>query len=377
MSDTPVEVVWLDSSQAFAEIAASWLNSDCLAIDTEFERRTTYYPILALVQVYDGKKVYLIDPLAVECPPVFRQICADPSIIKIMHSAREDLEVFYYSWQCKINGLFDSQIAYSFLNEALSIGYAPLVEKLCAISLDKEQTQSDWIKRPLSAKQHDYAANDVLYLIKIYQDLAEQIKSKPFYDLFKQECQELTQVAIKPTDLTSDYRDAKDVWKLKPTDLALFHQLYNWRERTAIDHDRTRNHILRDPELVQVAIVKPKSKTALSKVDNFHPRSFRLYWQAITELVNQYTDPDDLPSAIANPRDIKNLNLLTDRLLSQVKQVAKQKQLMPSLLMSKRIARKIAFAHLTGEKLPPGFSGWRANLLKPVFDSILTEFKPD
>ena len=162
------EVKWIDDNQTFAGLAQSWRSLPYLALDTEFERRTTYYPKFALLQIYDGQSIYLIDPLKVECCDAFRELMADPQVDKILHSVKEDLEVLFYSWQCQLQGLFDTQVAYAFTNGEASMGYARMVAEMCDITLAKEATQSDWLKRPLSAVQLDYAAKDVLYLPFIY-----------------------------------------------------------------------------------------------------------------------------------------------------------------------------------------------------------------
>ena len=313
-------VVWINDSVSFANLADKWLDVSMLAIDTEFERRTTYYPILALVQIFDGETVYLIDPLKVECPDSFRSICQNDKIVKVMHSAREDLEVFYYSWGCRFKGLFDTQVAYAFNSGEISKGYAGLVEALCRVLLDKQATQSNWMLRPLSDKQLDYAAKDVLYLPKIYLQLSRSLADKTFNHLFKLECEELCTLAIKSPDYAKDYREAKDVWRLNKKQLSLFKQLYQWREETAIKDDRTKNHILRDPQLVQVAISQPKSKTALQKIEDFHPRAFRLYYQEILDIVSRFNaEPSDEANCVANPRDVSQLNLLSDNFLKLVK----------------------------------------------------------
>jgi len=364
-------VVWVEDANTFAQLANSWLACDYLAIDTEFERRTTYYPILALVQVYDGEKVYLIDPLKVDCPSDFRLLCENENITKIMHSAREDLEVFYYSWGCQLKGLFDTQIAHAFVSGEMSKGYAALVESICGNTLDKQATQSDWMLRPLSDKQLDYAAKDVIYLPELYNQLKEQLKEQPYFNLYQYECDELCLLVTKLPDYNYDYRTAKDVWRLNQTELCLFKKLYQWREETAIKENRTKNHILRDPQLVQVASQMPQSKTALQKIEDFHPRSFRLYHQAIIELVEAFkVAPEKEVRRIPNPRDLVNLNRLSDMFLGIVKAKATQQGIASGLLASKRLVKKIAFAKLTDEPFPAVWDGWRGELLKSELNRI-------
>lgn len=367
-------VVWVDSDAAFARLADSWRRLSLLAIDTEFERQTTYYPILALVQVFDGKTVYLIDPLKVECPDEFRQICANRNIVKVMHSAREDLEVFYYSWQCRLNGLFDTQIAYAFLHGEISKGYAALVADVCQQSIDKQETRSDWTKRPLSNAQLDYASKDVIYLPALYEHLNEAINKTAIGELFVKECDELCRVVQKKPDYDTDYRMAKEVWKLGKRQLSLFRQLYQWREQTGIKDNRTVNHIIKDPQLVQIAISQPNSKGELFKIADLHPKSIRLYWSAISELIKAFKNAsnNDLV-CVSNPREVEGLKQLCDLLTKVVKSEAARLGLAANLLASKRQVKKIAFAKLTGEKFPDLWDGWRGDILKPAFEPVFSQ----
>jgi len=368
-------VVWIDDSKTFSEIAHSWRQASCLAIDTEFERRTTFYPKFALLQVFDGEQVYLVDPLKVECPEVFRQILADPTMVKILHSAKEDLEVFYYSWDCSISGLFDTQVAYAFTNGTSSIGYANLVADCFGVQLAKEATQSDWLARPLSSVQLDYAAKDVIYLPEIYQKLAAQLAVQPYYDIFKRECQELCQIVKQVPNFEVDYRLAKEVFKLDARQLGLFKRLYQWREEVAIRDDRTRNHLAKDGVLVQLAMLNPDSKRLLKRLEGLHPRTIRQYGDQLIEIIDNFNRaPLDAPKLVANPRDLENMKTVSDQLLKAAIIVAKEAGIAPAILASKRMIRKIAYAYLAEEPFPEVWSGWRGVMLKPVFDPIISQF---
>ncbi|MET1254295.1 ribonuclease D [Aliikangiella maris] len=376
MSSLSPPVYWIDSQQQFIEAIDRWHSSPFLAIDTEFERRTTYFPILALLQIYDGDAVYLIDPLAVECTDSFRQLCADESKVKILHSAKEDIEVLFHSWHCPIKNLFDTQVAYAFTQGTISIGYAAIVNELCQQEVSKEETQSDWLKRPLTQDQQAYAANDVIFLPKLYQILSKQITEQPFSDWFVAECQELCELIEQQLLDDEDYRQAKEVWRLNGTQLALFKLLYNWRETTAIKENRTKNHIAKDPQLVQLAIVMPKNKNDFYKIQGLHPKSVRLYGEAILQIVNSFLQKDgQTQSIVPNPRNIEHFNQLSSALANVVEQFAKRHQIATPVLASKRMIRKLTFAFLAKEKLPSGWTGWRASVLMPLFQPVLAEFQ--
>jgi len=347
-----------------------------LAIDTEFERRTTYYAKLALLQIHDGDAIYLIDPLTTDCPESLRTVFADPKITKILHSSKEDLEVLYTSWNCKVNGLFDTQVAYSFMHQELSIGYAKLVEEMTGIFVSKGETNSDWLKRPLSDRQLNYAAKDVLYLIDIFNQLKSQISNKSYFKFFQAECDEYCEGAYTKMESLADYRDAKDVSQLDETDLSLFKILFDWREKTAKKDDRTKNHIIKDQGLVQLTKMKALSTNQLKAITELHPRSVRLYAKEWFDIISnwQSSERTSLP-VVPNPRDLKDLNRLSSTLESSVKSVAKENQLSPTLLLSKRLIKKLAYSILTNNLTPVQWQGWRKELLEKLVSEKAAEFK--
>ncbi|PCI71292.1 MAG: hypothetical protein COB38_06140 [Gammaproteobacteria bacterium] len=368
-----VDVEWIDSFERLTEVSETWQVKKYIAIDTEFERRTTFFARLALVQIFDGEKIYLIDPLSTECPSALKDVLENSNIIKIFHSCKEDLEVLYTSWKCQLKGLFDTQVAYSFLTDELSIGYARLVESFYSIPVDKKETTSDWIKRPLTEQQKEYASKDVLYLIEMFLQQSKDLKEKNYFELFDQECKELCINAIESSDSFSDYREAKDVWRLNENQVGLFQCLFDWRENTARQSDRTKNHIIKDHELVELTIMAPESKNQIRQLESLHPRSLRLYSESWLEVVKTWQS-NGSPSldVVLNPRDINGLKAQTNRIEQIVKEVAKENDINPTFLLSKRVIRKLAQAIITNSKKPPQWKGWRKNLLQEcISDGVL------
>lgn len=366
----------LNDHDELDKLAISWSDKKCLAIDTEFERRTTYFAKLALVQVYDGEAIYLIDPLTMDCPKSFREVLENPQITKILHSSKEDLEVLYTSWNCKVKGVFDTQVAFSFLYDELSIGYAKLVEEMTGTFVSKGETNSDWIKRPLSERQLNYAAKDVLYLIDIFRQLESKLSNKGYFRFFHAECEEYCEGAYLKMEAQADYRDAKDVNLLDGNDLGLFKILFDWREQRAKTDDRTRNHIIRDQALVQLVKMKASSTNQLKMIADLHPRSVRLYADEWFDIISQWQSSEkiNLPM-IPNPRDVKEFNRFSTALESIVKSIAKANQISATLLLSKRLIKKLAFSILTDGQLPVQWQGWRKELLEELVADKVAEFK--
>jgi len=328
------------------------------------------------VQIYDGEAIYLIDPLAIDCPASLRTVFEDPEITKILHSSKEDLEVLYTSWNCKVKGLFDTQVAYSFLRDELSIGYAKLVEEMTATFVSKGETNSDWIKRPLSERQLSYAAKDVLYLIDIFKQLTSEFSDKNYLKFFQAECQEYCQNAFFKMETPADYREAKEISQLGEIDLSLFKLLFDWREQKAKADDRTKNHIIRDQSLVQMAKLKPSSAAQLKTIADLHPRSVRLYHRDWFDIICKWQSSEKTSLAIVpNPRDMKELNRLSSILESIVKSIAKSNHISATLLLSKRLIKKLAFSFLTDNQAPSQWQGWRKHLLEQAINEKAAEFK--
>lgn len=370
-----VPVILIEEFDELEELAKSWLEIKALAVDTEFERRTTFYAKLALLQVYDGQTIYLIDPLKTDCPQSLKGIFANNSIVKILHSCKEDIEVLFTEWGCKIANLFDTQVAYHMVEDEASIGYARLVEKFTNVSLSKQQTQSDWIKRPLSSAQLKYAANDVLYLIYIYKILRTRLVELNLNDLFENECSEIVKLSIERVILPADYREAKEVNLLNSTDLSLFKLLFEWREAAARKDNRTKNHIIKDQQLVQMAMLKPLNKGALNGLSDLHPRSTRKYADSWISIVDNWKNSTAISLPIVvNPRDIAEIKPLVTEWEKLIKQVAKQKGIPATLIMSKRIMRKLAYALITKSAPPAIWSGWRKKLLQDMLIEKTKQF---
>jgi ribonuclease D len=370
-----VPVVYIENNQDFESVASTWLDLPMLAIDTEFERRTTFYAKLALVQVFDGQTIYLIDPIKVTCSVSFKKAIESPHIIKILHSCKEDLEVLYTEWDCKLSSLFDTQVAYQFNTQELSIGYAKLVEELTSNKVDKQQTNSDWTKRPLTKAQLEYAAIDVIYLFQCYQILNGKLKGQNYLPFFVEECSELCSGAIARVDNCADYRDAKDVWHLNGVDLSLFKVLFEWRERVARTENRTKNHIIRDQGLVQMAQNKPDSINKIKNINDLHPRSVRLYAEAWLSIIKQWREgsPKTLET-VPDPRDVDGSKAFSSAIEKVVKQVAQEQQVSPTALLSKRMIRKLGYALSTKSTPPLAWQGWRKRLLLESVQEISKQF---
>jgi len=187
---------FIDSSEDLAYLNKELLHKPYLGVDTEFRRTTKDNMRLALLQVNDDEEIYLIDAIAIDDPGENASFLFSESVVKIFHSCKEDLEAIYAWSNEEMTNIFDTQIANAFLDGDYSIGYQGLVEKRLGINLEKKETRSNWVRRPLSNAQLKYAALDVEYLIYLYKEQKEELINSFKLDWHNQDIERLIKVTF-------------------------------------------------------------------------------------------------------------------------------------------------------------------------------------
>ena len=189
---------YIDSIEDLSFLNKELLQKPCIGVDTEFRRTTKDNMRLALLQVNDGEETYLIDSIKVSEPGDNASFLFSNSVTKIFHSCKEDLEAIFSWTNQEMVNLFDTQLANSFLGGNFSIGYQSLVEQEIGVVLNKNETRSNWIRRPLSDSQLKYAALDVEYLIYLYKVQKEELVNKTKLEWHDQEVKKLIEVTFNP-----------------------------------------------------------------------------------------------------------------------------------------------------------------------------------
>jgi ribonuclease D len=248
------------------EFIAQLNNKTIIAVDTEFFRETSYYPKLALVQIATDSIIACIDPLAFDAKKALQKILLDENITKIIHSCSQDLEVLFYYLGKAPRNIYDTQIANALLTEQHQAGYASLVENELDVQLDKSQTRSNWLQRPLTKKQIQYAGDDVYYLYQVHSLLDEKLhkaERKAWLD------EELSKLFNDENNfqVASDklWQRVKGSTKLTRKKLAIVQSIALWREQLAQKKDKTRRKILPDDIIIQLAIEPPENTSILNQ----------------------------------------------------------------------------------------------------------------
>jgi ribonuclease D len=248
-------------------------DAEYITVDTEFMREGTFWPELCLVQVAGPDDAAIIDPLAdgIDLQPLW-DLIADENVLKVMHAAKQDIEIFYNDGGVVPVPLFDTQVAAMVAGFGDQVGYETLIAKLAKVSLDKASRFTDWAHRPLSDSQLEYALADVTHLRPAYERLRERIGGNGRLEWIAEEMAALADPAAYAVVPEEAWRRLKPK-RNQPRYLAMLQAVAGWREREAMARDLPRNRILRDDVIAQIAARPPENEGALSRVRGV-PKNF-------------------------------------------------------------------------------------------------------
>ena len=260
----------VDSEKTLDDVIDSVLTGSRYAIDTEFHREKTYYPKLALVQIRWGAQTALIDPLAVDPRRLGRLFASD--ILAIFHAAQQDLEVLRHASLEAPRNIFDCQVAAGFVGYSTP-SLATLVQAVKKVSLSKGDRLTDWLRRPLTEQQCAYAADDVVHLFDLHDDLTRQLNELGRVDWVSTACAELAIRPTGPQDPSDAWLKLKEVRALKGPARGVAQSLAKWREERAMRSDLPPRRVMSDMALLGISQRVPKSVEELANtrgVDDRH-----------------------------------------------------------------------------------------------------------
>ncbi|MEM8941187.1 MAG: ribonuclease D [Pseudomonadota bacterium] len=304
-----------------------------VAVDTEFMRRNTFFPQVALLQLGVAGKAWLIDPLGITDLEPLRRFLTDPRCLKILHSCSEDLEVFRCWLDTSPSPLVDTQRAAALLGEGFGLGYRGLVERLCAIELDKGETRSNWLQRPLTESQCHYAAQDVLHLIPAWRALRDRSIDLGRLDWIIEEGREVARQQLQRE--ADGFRRVKGSGKLSRRQLETLRRLYDWRERRARTTDKPRGWVLEDRACLTLAVERPGHREALAALDVVPAGLLRKSGDAILECIAEASSTPEmelpLPAKSVLPPDER---VLFKTLRDQLKLLCSELGIAPEIALA-------------------------------------------
>ncbi len=364
----------------FASACGSLAGNAVVGLDTEFERTRTYYAKFALLQAAGGEDIVLADALAVSDWTPLAELLTNTAVTKVMHGCEEDLEVLGRATGQYPLALFDTQVAAGFAGLDFGMGYMRLVSQLLGIDLPKESQRSDWMQRPLSPLQLEYAAADAAWLPDLHGILVEKLAARGMLEWCTQECGEIVARRRLQDADGYDFRRIQYVSRLDRRGLAVARALCGWREARARERDRPRGWIMDDALLVDLAERRPADAAALEGIGGMPPK---LVSHCGAELVEMIANASSLPEpecpTAHTPPPVAEGKAWMKRLKAIVRDAAERHQLPPALLAGQRILKGLMVqAWPEGQaELPPVLAGWRRTVIGDALLDALRELASD
>ena len=367
----------ITDNAALLEICNLAQMKSAVALDTEFMRVSTYFPKLGLIQLYDGERVSLVDPLAITDFSPFVALLSNPKVLKILHSCSEDLLVFLQEFDQLPRPMIDTQIMARFLGLGTSAGLAKLAQQYLNVEIDKGATRTNWIKRPLSDIQLQYAAGDVWYLLPLYHILEKELAKTPWEQAVRDDCELVLAKTHKLQERDSEkaYLDIPNAWKLNPLELSRLRILAQWRQNVGIERDLALSYIVKSDNLWKVAKNNPRNTSEMLEM-GLTENEVRVRGKKILQLLSQARriSSNDYPKSIEriseDPRYKKTIRLLQEKVNSLTPE-----GLTPEIVASKRTLEELIKwvwkYDCSQDKLPELLIGWR----KPIGEKLVDALK--
>jgi len=357
--------------QILANSAIGWI-----AIDTEFVRVDTYFPELSLVQIQDSLgQAVIIDPIAIKenattDKPLHSliELLSSEAVIKVFHSARQDIEVLYQLEGIMPAAIFDTQIASVFRKHGEIAGFARVIENELNTKLDKSQTRTNWHSRPLTEKQINYALDDVRYLAPLYEKYLQELTPLQLKAV-QEDCDALLDESLYKPNPEKAGEKVKGTKGLKGKGIAIINTLAQWREVYAIEHNRPKKWVMSDEVIVHIAKRPPQTVQALYKVPNIKASSVKGYGEEWVQLIDEVfaMESHELPkppklASKETPQEEAVLHYLH----SYIHQIALNYKLVASNLINKTL-----LLELIRDPEQPKLTGWRQELIGSDLQALL------
>lgn len=352
---------WIDRPEQLAGRLAT--RPSRIGLDTEFIRERTWWPQLALVQIAIDGEVLLVDPLQPGMAAALAPLLADTGVLKIMHSPSEDLIALQHACGALPDPLFDTQHAAALCGIGNGMGYQKLVQAITGEELEKGETRSDWLRRPLSDSQLHYAQEDVRHLFAIHDALDARLGELGRRDWLAEDCARQLRAAREPGDAWP-HLAMRAAQYLDPAAQQRLLRLLRWRDTYAREADRPRNWILDNELAVLLAKSPPRDAAALQDLLDARPKSPRKLGAQLWGAV-QSPLPDEAAMPLAAPEERHRATLR--KMQQAIAEAAAALELPDALLLSRRRLEQI----LAEGRLPETLQGWRGPLLESRLKALL------
>jgi len=348
----------IDTAEALTAFAAGVTHAPALALDTEFMREKTYRAELCLVQLAGDRDAVCIDPLALPDLSPLAPVLTAPGTVKVMHAARQDLEVMLPAVGL-VQPVFDTQIAAALAGFPAQIGYAELARRLLGVELDKAHTRTDWTRRPLSAEQQEYALDDVRHLLPLRASLLATLGAKGRLAWLEEDLLALANADALRVAPEEAWKKVKGLPGLDESRQRLAQAVAAWRERRAIERNRPRGWILDDLSLREIVLRLPRSLDALGALPEMPESVVRKCGEELLALVRDAGIGEPAPPLPRRERPDPSQLATVKRLAEIAGAVAGELEIGAEVLATRRELEKLA----AGRQDVNLLRGWRADVI--------------
>ena len=362
---------FIQQQKDFENVLTLMSQCNTYGLDTEFIKVDTLWPKLGVFQINVEGKVYLLDGTALELSDFWNKLFNAKQ--NIFHACSEDIDLIYHYAQNKnLDNVFDTQVGMSFLGHGLQVSYQNALKTVLDIDIDKGQTRSDWLARPLTTEQLNYAANDVLYIMQLSDKIQAELTSKDILSFALEDCRNLTKEigTDVPTELLyaeiGNYRHSR-------RQLMQLQHLAVWREQIAKALNQPRSFILKNATMIDLVENNPKNNFLLSNIKKIRPNIIREHGKTIIDLLNFLPPQDEWPLRMARPIRHSSKEV-SDKLDAIIDRVSLETTIPKEVLLRKKwfnaLYQHIVFKN-DEQDLPSYLLGWRYDLLtKPLLNVL-------
>ncbi|MES9880532.1 MAG: ribonuclease D [Sedimenticola sp.] len=366
----------IDTAEGLKKLCDTLSSSPWLALDTEFVREKTYYPLFSLLQISNGEVAASVDPLALDDLTPLLDVLYDTRITKVFHAGRQDLEIFHNLWGKLPTPLFDTQLAATLLGLGDQVGYGNLVKEVLGVELEKGHARTDWSLRPLQPAQLRYALDDVIYLCDLYLQLKERLEQQGRDGWLKADFDYLanpTTYVIQPEDA---WQKVKGRQNLKGVQMAILQTLAGWRESEAQRADKPKRWILKDEVLADLARRQPKDESQMGRIRGLEPGTIKRRGETLLKLIGegQQIAKEQWPQENKRPpRLTPNQDAMTDLLTCCLRLLAVENSITHTALGNRKELERL----VAGDRDADILHGWRGSLVGDKLLQILSgELQP-
>ena len=362
---------FIQQQQDLTPVLEKMDRNEVYGLDTEFIKVDTLWPKLGVFQINVENNVYLLDGTTLDLTEFWNKLFRAQQ--NVFHACSEDIDLIYHYAQHKtLNNVFDTQVGMSFLGHGLQVSYQNALKQMLDVDIDKGETRSNWLARPLSPAQLSYAANDVLYLMNLSEKVKQELESKSLLHFALEDCQHLTQEIATETPLHLLYQDIGN-YRHSRRQLMQLQQLAVWREHMVKALNTPRSFILKNSSMIDLVEKNPKNAFQLSGVKDIRQNVVREHGKTILDLVKFLPEQADWPLRMARPirHSSKDVGEKIDHLIQNV---VNETSIPKEVLMRKKwmnaLHQHVVF-HNDEQDLPNYLLGWRYDLLTQPLIQLL------